>query len=62
MDILIFFSKSKNTRKNTESAASTLQMKIKKQKSEEELNDEEELNEEELKQRKSEIAKVKKAL
>ena len=59
MDILNFFSKSKKTRKNTESAASILQMKIKKQKSEEELNEEldEELNEEELKQRKSEIAK-----
>ena len=55
MDILNFFSKSKKTRKNTESAASILQMKIKKQKSEEELN--EELDEEELKQRKSEIAK-----
>lgn len=51
MNILNFFSKSKNTHKNTESAAPTLQMKIKKQKSEEELN------EEELKQRKSEIAK-----
>lgn len=56
MNILNFFSKSKNTHKNTESAAPTLQMKIKKQKSEEELN-EEELNEGELKQRKSEIAK-----
>lgn len=51
MNILNFFSKSKNAHKNTESAAPTLQMKIKKQKSEEELN------EEELKQRKSEIAK-----